>query len=81
VNTISAEIVNSNVIENITNSVQVPSTFSDDPWRDANSSWFQSLYTLVLEDDQAEGGYANFSVNNVTARVTYQALEVYKLLY
>jgi hypothetical protein len=77
VNTISAELVNSTVIENITNSVQVPSTFSDNPWKDAASSWFQSLYTLNLEDDQAEGGYANFSVNNVTARFTYQALEVH----
>ena len=66
VNTISAEHVNSDLIENITNSVQVPSTFSDDPWRDANSSWHQSLFTLDLEDDQAEGGFANFSLNNVT---------------
>jgi hypothetical protein len=75
VNTISAAVIDSDVTENITNSVQVPSTFANNPWFDPVSSWFQSEYSLVLPDGQAQGGYANFSVNNVTARATYQAME------
>ena len=75
VNTISAEVIDSQVIENITASVQVPSTFPDNPWIEPLSSWYQSEFSLVLPDTQSEGGYANFSVNNVTARTTYQALE------
>jgi hypothetical protein len=75
VNTISSAVIDSNVVENITNSVQVPSSFADNPWRDAKSSWYQSEFSLILKDDQAPGGYANFSVNNVTARQTYQSLE------
>lgn len=38
------------------------------------------MFSLVLPDSQVPGGYANFSVNNVTARFTYQALEVHSLL-
>jgi hypothetical protein len=68
-------MIDSKVIENVTNSVQVPSTFSNNPWRDATSSWYQSMFSLVLPDAQAPGGYANFSVNNVTARAAYQAVE------
>jgi hypothetical protein len=75
VNTISLAVIDSQVIENITASTQVPSTFSDNPWFDPLSSWYQSEFSLVLPDAQSEGGYANFSVNNVTARTTYQALE------
>lgn len=75
VNTISAAVINSNVVENITNSVQVPSSFANNPWLSAASSWYQSEFSLVLPDAQVPGGYANFSVNNVTARATYQALE------
>jgi hypothetical protein len=75
VNTISAAVIDSNVIENVTHSVQVPSTFSDDPWKDPVTSWYQSEFELVLPDSQVPGGYANFSVNNITARQTYQSLE------
>jgi hypothetical protein len=75
VNTISSSVINSNVIENITNSVQVPSTFADNPWKDPVTSWYQSEFSLVLPDAQVPGGYANFSVNNITARQLYQVLE------
>jgi hypothetical protein len=76
VNTISAALIDSRVVENITNSVQVPSTFSNNPWRDAATSWYESMFSLVLPDAQVPGGYANFSVNNVTARLTYQSVEL-----
>jgi hypothetical protein len=75
VNTISAAVLNSEVVENVTNSVQVPSTFSNNPWRDAATSWYESMFSLVLPDAQAPGGYANFSINNVTARQAYQSVE------
>jgi hypothetical protein len=76
VNTISLDVVNSQVIENVTASTQVPSTFANNPWFDPVTSWYQSEFSLVLPDSQLEGGCANFSVNNVTARATYQALEL-----
>ena len=75
VNTISAAVIDSTIIENVTKSVQVPSTFANNPYRDPVSGWYQSEFSIVIPDEQAPGGYANFSVNNVTGRATYQALE------